>query len=179
MNQINENNLTSFFGSVPVPMEVSFVGVCLGAPIQYRKDKNTGLDEICMMVPQKNGTVQPVMLTLGNADSIANGNRSAVYHACGIDKLLSEATNSAGCEMLSERFAAVANMGPTNDYIKKFFEPKIAELREKLIRYYPESIKDYDAAVTTYKSSFAKAFNTAPVVQVDNKEDDKKKQQMM
>jgi hypothetical protein len=93
MDQINEKNLTSFFGNVPTPMELAFLGLALGAPMQYRTDKNTGLDEVCMLIPQKNGGVQPVIVTLGNDNSVANGARSAIYHAFGLDTIITDGGN--------------------------------------------------------------------------------------
>lgn len=175
MDQINEKNLTSFFGNVPTPMELSFLGLALGAPMQYRTDKNTGLDEVCMLVPQKSGGVQPVIVTLGNSDSIANGARSAIYHSFNLDTIINESkVDKKNCELLSQKFTAIAsNMGPSNDYVKKFLEPKSAELREKLIKYYPEQISDFDAVLDSYKAAFANAFGSTNVA-AEN--DDKKKQ---
>ena len=34
---------TQFFGKVPKPLELAFIGVALGAPIQFRREKTTGL----------------------------------------------------------------------------------------------------------------------------------------
>ena len=48
---LDEISGEQFFGKVPKPLELAFIGVCLGAPIQYRKEKTTGLDEVCMLVP--------------------------------------------------------------------------------------------------------------------------------
>lgn len=176
MNQtanFDEKNITSFFGNVPKPMELTYVGLCLGAPMQYRTDKNTGLDEVCMLVPKTQG-IQPVMVTLGKEESVANGMRSAIYHSCGIDKLLNGEGNT--CKLLAEKFAATTSMGPNNDYISKIYEPKASELREKLLRQYPENIKDFDNAVEQYKIHFANVFASS-----NKKADDEKKngQQMM
>lgn len=89
MANINEKNLSSFFGNVPVPMELTFMGLCLGAPMQYRKN-NVGLDEVCMLIPQKKGGLRPVVVTLGNGDSVANGARIAIFHEFGLDKIISD-----------------------------------------------------------------------------------------
>ena len=76
-----------FFGQVPKPLELAFVGACLGAPIQYKKERATGLDQICMLVPNKKG-FQPVMVTFGREDSVGNGAYDAIYHQLGLEKIL-------------------------------------------------------------------------------------------
>ena len=76
-----------FFGHVPKPLELAFVGACLGAPIQYKKEKATGLDQVCMLVPDRKG-FQPVMVTFGKEDSIGKGAYEAVYHQLGLEKIL-------------------------------------------------------------------------------------------
>ncbi len=93
MDERNENfqgdsiDADQFFGQVPKPLELAFVGACLGAPIQYKKEKATGLDQICMLVPTKSG-FQPIMVTFGKEDSVGNGAYEAVYHQLGLEKIL-------------------------------------------------------------------------------------------
>ena len=93
MNERTENfqgdsiNGDQFFGQVPKPLELAFVGACLGAPIQYKKEKATGLDQVCMLVPDRKG-FQPVMVTFGKEDSIGKGAYEAVYHQLGLEKIL-------------------------------------------------------------------------------------------
>jgi hypothetical protein len=76
-----------FFGKAPKSLELAFIGVCLGAPIQYKKERTTGLDQVCMLVPNRNG-FQPVMVTFGKEDSIGNGAYDAVCHQLNLEKLL-------------------------------------------------------------------------------------------
>ena len=83
-----DNDETQFFGKVPKALELAFIGVCLGAPIQYKKERTTGLDQVCMLVPNKNG-FQPVMVTFGVEESIGNGAYEAVCHQLNLEKLLS------------------------------------------------------------------------------------------
>ena len=84
--QVDSIDAHQFFGQVPKPLELAFVGACLGAPIQYKKEKATGLDQVCMLVPGKKG-FQPVMVTFGKEDSVGNGAYEAVYHQLGLDKI--------------------------------------------------------------------------------------------
>lgn len=76
-----------FFGQVPKPLELAFIGACLGAPIQYKKEKATGLDQVCMLVPGKKG-FQPVIVTFGEEDSVGKGAYEAIYHQLGLEKIL-------------------------------------------------------------------------------------------
>lgn len=76
-----------FFGKVPKPLELAFIGVCLGAPVQYRKEKTTGLDQVCMLVPNKSG-FQPVMVTFGKEDSVGKGSYEAICHQLNLEKLM-------------------------------------------------------------------------------------------
>lgn len=151
-NHINEKNLTSFVGSVPVPMEMSMVGLFLGGPIQYRVDKNTGLDEVCLQIPKKNGTYQPIIVTLGRADSIAPDARIALYHACGLDSVVNGSSNTY--EAFVDRFTSVFDMSSKNDYVTRFYEPNAMGLREKLLKQYPENIKTFDDAVEQFKNAY-------------------------
>lgn len=84
---LDEISGEQFFGKAPKPLELAFIGVCLGAPIQYRKEKTTGLDEVCMLVPNKSG-FQPVMVTFGKEDSVGKGSYEAVCHQLNLEKLL-------------------------------------------------------------------------------------------
>ena len=81
------DNTEQFFGKVPKTLELAFIGACLGAPLQYKKDRTTGLDHVCMLVPNKNG-FQPVMVTFGVEESIGNGAYEAVCHQLNLEKLL-------------------------------------------------------------------------------------------
>ena len=83
----SSSSAEQFFGKVPKSLELAFIGVCLGAPIQYKKDKNTGVDHVCMLVPNKN-KFQPVMVTFGVEESIGNGAYEAVCHQLNLEKLL-------------------------------------------------------------------------------------------
>lgn len=156
-NHINEKNLTSFVGTVPAPMEMSMLGLFLGAPIQYKIDKNTGLDEVCMLVPQRSGNVQPVVVTLGRNDSVAPGARVALYHACGLDHI-ANGSNEPFKDFV-ERFSSVFNMSSKNDYISRIYEPKATVLREKLLKQYPENVKDFDAASEQFIAELAQSYN--------------------
>lgn len=170
-SHINEKNLTSFVGSVPVPMEMATVGLFLGGPIQYKVDKNTGLDEACMLVPKKNGTYQPIIVTLGRNDTVAPDARIALYHACGLDSVVNGSADVY--KAFADRFSSVFDMSSKNDYITRFFEPKAALLREKLMKQYPENIKEFDSACEQFKVAYEKGNGDA------SKNDDKKKQIMM
>ena len=86
-------------------------------------------------------------------------------------------SDSKNCEIIAERFSSTFNLSANNDYIKKFFEPKSAELREKLIRYYPEQIGDFDKVCEVYKNALTKTFSNEAAAKAEN--DDKKKQIMM
>ncbi len=169
MSGINEKNLTSFFGSVPAPMELSFLGLCLGAPMDYDVDKNTGLKKVSMLIPQEGKMFQPVVVTLGKDDCIAAGARSAIYHACHLDNII----NGIGDPYaeLSDRFVRKIDMGSNNNYITTFFEPKYAKLREEIVRHYPEDVSTLDAAKDKYVSVLTSAFSS-------NKENDDKKKQI-
>ena len=155
-NHINEKNLTSFVGAVPAPMEMSMLGLFLGAPIQYKVDKNTGLDEVCLLVPHRSGNIQPVVVTLGRNDSVAPGARTALYHACGLDHVANGSNEPI--KSIVDRFTSVFNMSSKNDYISRIYEPKATVLREKLMKQYPENIKEFDSASEQFISEFQFSF---------------------
>lgn len=77
-----------FFGKVPKPLELAFIGVALGAPVQYRREKTTGLDQVCMLVPNRSG-FQPVMVTFGKEDSVGKGSYEAICHQLNLEDLMS------------------------------------------------------------------------------------------
>lgn len=157
---INENNLTSFYGNVPNPMELATLSLCSGAPMFYKLDDRTGLDMVTAFVPKINGGNQPVMVTLGNDDSVALDHRIAIYHSLGLDRIINEKGNSneTNNEIIATRFSNIANtMGSNNDYLGVIFEQKSAELRERVLKHYPEYVKDYDSVINSYKKAFAKA----------------------
>lgn len=157
---INENNLTSFYGNVPYPMELATLSLCSGAPMFYSLDDRTGLDIVTAFVPKMNDSVQPVMVTLGNDDSVAPDHRMAIYHSLGLDRIVNEKGNSndTNNEILAVRFSNIAStMGSNNDYLGVIFERKSAELRERVLKHYPENVKDYDSVINSYKKAFAKA----------------------
>lgn len=86
-NEVNNNTGSDFFGVVPKPLEMAFVGACLGAPIQYKKDKNTGLTDVCMLIPTKNG-FQPTVVTFGRNDSVGSVAYKAFYHQLGLEEII-------------------------------------------------------------------------------------------
>ena len=168
-SHINEKNLTSFVGNVPKPMEIATMSLLLGAPLQYKTDKNTGAIEVCALVPKKHGVYQPMVVTLGREDSVAPDARIALYHACGLDAVANGSSNPY--DLFVDRFTSVFDMSSKNDYITRFFEPKAATLREKLMKEYPEQIKDFDLACEQFKTAYENANVSASSIN-----DDKKKQ---
>lgn len=163
---INENNLTSFYGNVPYPMELAYTALCSGAYMNYFKDENTGAESMLAFIPRTNGDPQAVSVTFGVPECVAIDNRIAIYHALGLDRIVNEKGNSndTNSDILAQRFATIAsNLGPNNTYTGVFFDDKAAELRDKLLVCYPENIKDYDLAVDSYKKAFAKAFDMKEV----------------
>ncbi len=171
MSQINEKNVTSFFNNVPVSIELPFLGLCLGAPIAYETDANTGLKNVSMLIPQGGKTVQPVIVTIGKEDCIAPNARTSIYKACHLEDVL----NNVGDPLthISERFISKCNMNANNDYIKTFYGPKFAILREEVVKRYPEEVSTLDNVKEAYVSILNKAFSSG------KSEDDKKKQIMM
>lgn len=178
---INEQNLTSFYGGITertYPMELAYTALCSGAFMDYYKDEHTGLETLVAIVPKANGSVQPIEVTFGNPDSVAIDNRIAIYHSLGLDRIVNEKGNSnaTNSEILAQRFAAIANtLGQNNEYISGIFDSKAVELRKRLLENYPENIKEYDAAVESYKDAFAKAFDMKNA----GKKDDEKKNRIM
>ena len=49
--ELNQKNTTSFFNNedIPVEMEMSFLGLCLGGFVDFKKDKK-GLNMVCFQV---------------------------------------------------------------------------------------------------------------------------------
>lgn len=173
---INENNLTSFYGNVPYPMELATLSLCSGAPIFYKLDDRTGLDMVTAFVPKINGGNQPVMVTLGNDDSVAPDHRIAVYHSLGLDRIVNEKGNSndTNNEIIATRFSNIANtMGSNNNYLGVIFNRKTAELREKVLKHYPENVNDYDAVINSYKKVFAKVLEIKTSENEDKLADEK------
>ena len=178
---INENNLTSFYGGITertYPMELAYTALCSGAFMDYYKNEQPGLETLVAIVPKANGSVQPIEVTFGNPDSVAIDNRIAIYHSLGLDRIVNEKGNSnaANSEILAQRFASIAStLGSNNTYTSVFFDRKANELRKRLLENYPENIKEYDAAVESYKEAFAKAFDMKDA----GKKDDEKKNRIM
>ncbi len=173
MAEFNESKTTSFVGSVPVPMEMSTLGLCVGSTLHYEVEPITKLKAVAMNM---NGArnKQPVVVTLGAPVTLAAGARSAIYHSLGLDSMAKEiASNKSNSEVISTHFASIfSRLGANNNYIKDIFEPKCATLREELLLQYPEQIAAFDNFINEYKNAFARAFGAS-------KEDDKKKQIMM
>lgn len=157
MASINEQNVSSFYGTVPAPMELAFMSVCLGAPITYEKLDNTSQESACMLVPKKDGTAHPIVVTFGNEDASGKSLRSADYVFCGVEAAL----NSPGQqrEILADRFISMMNLAENNDYIASFYEPKIAELAEKLRVPYAQHMKDFEEEAEAYKKVLAEKIN--------------------
>ena len=178
---INENNLTSFYGGInerTYPLELAYTALCSGAFMDYYKNEQTGLETLVAIVPKANGSVQPIEVTFGYPDSVAIDNRIAAYHSLGLDRIVNEKGNSnaTNSEILAQRFASIAStLGQNNEYISGIFEAKAAELRKRVVEYYPENVKDFDQAVESYKEAFAKAFDMKGA----SKTDDEKKNRMM
>ncbi len=177
---INENNLTSFFGNLTeqtYPMELAYIALCSGAHMDYRKDKLTGNDVILAFVPKVDGSYQSIEVTCGVSDSVAYGNRMTIYHSLGLERIANEKGNSndTNNEILVQRLAEVLRTLGDNNYTGMFFEQDAADLREKLIKYYPEYMRDYDAVVESYKQAFAKTFDLRNA----GKKDDEKKNRIM
>lgn len=149
-NNVSSNNMggikveEQFFGNVPKALEISYVSVCLGAPIQYRKDKITNLTQACMLVPTKNG-VQPAMVTFKKEDSVGRGAYEAIYHQLGVEKLLKSSegslamNNNEANNYLVETFQSRANLGKGNTYSSTILEPKFNTLGEQVKESYPEN----------------------------------------
>ena len=178
---INEQNLTSFYGGITertYPLELAYTALCSGSYMDYYKNKQTGLETLVAFVPKAKGPAQSIQVTFGYPDSVAIDNRMAIYHSLGLDRIINEKGNSnaTNSEILAQRFASVAStLGQNNEYINKFFIPKSDELRKRVVEYYPENVKDFDAAVESYKDAFAKAFDMKGA----SKTDDEKKNRIM
>ena len=178
---INEQNLTSFYGGITektYPLELAYTALCSGAFMDFYKNEQKGLETLVAIVPKVNGSVQPIEVTFGYPDSVAVDNRIAVYHSLGLDRLVNEKGNSneTNSEILAKRFASIAStLGQNNEYISGIFDLKAAELRKRVVEFYPENVKDFDAAIESYKEAFAKAFDMKGA----SKTDDEKKNRMM
>lgn len=178
---INEQNLTSFYGGISertYPLELAYTALCSGAFMDFYKNEQNGLETLTAFVPKVDGSAQSIVATFGYPDSVAIDNRIAIYHSLGLDRLINEKGNSnaTNSEILAQRFASVfSTLGQNNEYISGIFNPKAAELRKKVVEFYPESVKDFDAAIESYKEAFAKVFDMKGA----SKTDDEKKNRMM
>lgn len=176
--ELNQKNTTSFFNNedIPVEMEMSFLGLCLGGFVNFKKDKK-GLNMVCFQVPRgSDRQMQPIVFTVGeNSQCLAPDARSGLYHALGLDSLIREVqSNNASCQNVMDVFSKTfSRMGGNNKYLQTFFEEKEPKLRDRLLGKYPERIKDWDSMVSTYKTTFTSTMNGA------TKDESKKKPQMM
>ena len=168
MANINEKNLSSFFGNVPRPMEISTLGLFSGAYIQIKKAPS-GQDMVCWI----NSEGKPVISTLGNNESVAKGARTAIYHQFGLDSVIGESKEGV-YENLAKKFANTFDMNKDNEYMNKIFDPKKLELRDLFKRYYPENIKDFDNAVENFKSAYQELMGS----KTQDTQDNGKKKQM-
>jgi len=160
-----------FFNNVPKPMELAFVCACLGATIQYKKEKSTGLDELCMIVPNKKG-FEPVVVTLGNEDSVGNGNYEATYHKLGLDNIITmikknneaEKLNSiddACLDSVSEVFYRNIGftLGKGNKYEQMVLTPMMDKLESTIKDPYPEYYSNFVGVKSKHLQNFKATYS--------------------
>lgn len=147
----------NFFGNGNVSklVQTATVGVCLGAPVLYQKEKNTNLTNVCVLF--KN---QPAIFTFGNEDSFASLPYSAIYHQIGLEKLISNEksiSNEEACKIILDKFQSTFNLGRGNNY-STILETKLTELGENVKNNYPVQYSLYDNFSSVYSSEFKKSF---------------------
>lgn len=162
-NSIKIEEDTQFFGKVPRALELAFVGICLGAPIQYRKDKITGQTSACLLIPSENG-YQPTVLTFSKEDMVGTSQYDAIYHQLGVDEIIKSTnegkTNEKVAGLLVEKFAQKSNLGIENGYMDNFYNDKVVGFSEAVVKeIYPEYNNRFEDALGDYKNSFEERFS--------------------
>ncbi len=112
LNGIKEDNC--LLGNVPKTVEVSVIGICMGATTQFEIDGMTGLTNVCMLHPK-----QPAVVTLGNENSIGPLNYEGFYRQLGLDGLIikdntTTISNKKVCEIVLGEFCKTFNCGNGN-----------------------------------------------------------------
>ena len=151
---------TQFFGKVPKPLELAFIGVALGAPVQYRREKTTGLDQVCMLVPNRAG-FQPVMVTFGKEDSVGKGSYEAICHQLNLKEIIMVNNVDMECtKILTQAFFRNTGYGlrKGNGYQVTILQPKFDELDKRVQDIYPEHFQAYSKAKMAYLNEFNKMF---------------------
>ena len=142
-NEEIRNAENEFFGVVPKPLEMAFVGACLGAVLQYRKLPNTRETLVLVQIPTKKG-YQPTIVTFGSNFSVGTAAYEAFYHQLGLEKIIKskEDPNKEGSiNTLLEAFQKRFNLGIGNNYENEILDDKMAKLTEVAKEYFDQ--KDY------------------------------------
>lgn len=165
-NGTNNNAENEFFGSAPKPLEMSFVGACLGAIMQYQTDKNTGLTNVCMIIPTKSG-YQPCTVTFGREDSVGTVAYEAFYHQLGLEKIIKSSkedpSNKEGAlETILNSFQKRFNLGLGNPYGDEILNDKMLKLSEAAKNAYPgDAYKSFSAVKEEYMEMFRQKYSSS------------------
>lgn len=155
MEQINEKNLTSFFGSVPQTVELSFLGLCL-APVDFKTMPMAGGLNFVGSKIEHDGYQQPIIVTLGNENSVAPNMRQAIYKSLHLTNILENVGNPY--EQIAEKFSRMASkMGKNNDYAG-IIETRYKKYRDLVKNVYPEELSALDAAKESYVNALKAVF---------------------
>ena len=155
MDQINEKNVTSFFGNVPRTLEMSFLGLIL-SPVDFKTASFAGGRTMICSKIEHDGYQQPIMVTLGNENSVAPNNREAIYKSLHLTNIL-EGVGDPYKE-IADKFSRMASkMGKNNNYAG-MIEARFKKYRELVKNVYPEELSALDNAKENYISALKAVF---------------------
>lgn len=154
LSEIKEDK--NFFGNVSKLVEVATLGVCLGAPVQYTKEANTNLTNVCVLFKE-----QPAIFTFGNESSFASLPYQALFHQLGLESLVSgekSISNEEACKIIYDKFQKTFNLGRGNNYTT-ILETKFSELGSNVKVSYPTQFDLYDKFAVEYSGGFKELFS--------------------
>lgn len=156
---MTENKENNFFVSAPMPLKLAFIGASLSIPVQYKKDKITGLDNFFAFVSTKRG-IQPINGTLGIENSVAKGEYNAFLHQLGLDELLKAKSDTESVKILADKL--YKNIGykmrKGNGFQQTILEPHFRELSEKVADIYPSFNLSYENIRDKFSESVTEMF---------------------
>lgn len=128
-----------FFTDASNEAKIGFIGIALGAPVQYKKDHVTGLEQMCLMIPnEKDNGFTPCVFTFGINDCIGNSAFNAICKNIGVhDFIFSNGSLDQIIDKLAEHFNRKFNLKKGNEYSEGFLKNKLYEFRLKLETFSP------------------------------------------
>lgn len=135
---MSEKKSGDFFQDASNELKLGFIGIALGAPVQYKKDHTTGLEQMCLMIPNnKDNGFTPCVFTFGINDCIGNSAFNAICKNVGVSDFI------FSNDKVSEKNKKLANQSSKKINLKKgtpyptWVEDKYKEYLKRIETYSP------------------------------------------